>query len=196
MWRWIIRIDVSFVVFGLLLFLSGALLIRTAHFLARVGFPVFSHWIHSHVLLIMFLLGVTVGQVVLGSNFTGRGWFRSKSGLTYEGFKLEELKSWSWVIVSPVLLMGIVFWFVMQKEGGASFAQMGWQSFYRGFLMPECSNRKILGIGGDSACSIQLMFSAHGSLPLDILWLQPLENLFRISSAFLSHRLAVRSGLG
>lgn len=157
MWRWIVRVYVSFVVFGLLLFLSGALLIRTAHFLARVGFPVFSHWFHSHVLLIMFLLGVTIGQVVLGSNFTGRGWFRSKSGLTYEGFKLEELKGWSWVIVSPVLLAGIIFWYAMQRDGGV-LTQIGWQSFYRGFLMPECSNRKVLGIGGDSACSIQLMF--------------------------------------
>ncbi len=158
MWRWIIRVYVAFVVFVLLLFGISAGLLQINHLLIRTGFYGLSRSTHEHILPTMLLLGLAAGQVYLGSNFTGRGWFRSKSGLTYEGFKLEKLKPWSWLIVSPVLLAGIVFWFAIQREDGAQ-SVISWQSFYQGFLMPECSNRRIFGVGGnDLQCGIHLMF--------------------------------------
>lgn len=157
MWRWVIRIYVAFVVFVFLMFLFVVLVIELGNLFGRSLHFNVRHIAHEHPLLVMFLIGMAAGQIYLGSSFTGRGWFRSKSGLTYEGFRLEMLKPWTWVIVSPVLLAGVLFWYSAQKEAG-TLPQFDWQSFYRGFLMPDCSNRRILGVSGDMACSLNLMF--------------------------------------
>jgi hypothetical protein len=117
MWRWVIRLYVSLIVFVLLLFGAGVLVIRVAHLLMKVGSPLLSQAIHAHILFTMFLLGMVAGQVHLGSNFTGRGWFRSKSGLTYEGFRLEKLKPWTWLFVSPLILLGGVLVFGTTRFG-------------------------------------------------------------------------------
>ena len=157
MWRWIIRVYVAFVVFVLLLFGFGAGLIQIDHLLVRAGFYGLNHLLHEFTLSTMFLIGFAAGLVYVGSNFTGSGWFRSKSGLTSEGFKLEVLKPWNWLIVSPVLFAGIFFWFAIKEEGGA-LSSISWQSFYQGFLMPECSARRVLGVGGDWQCGVHHMF--------------------------------------
>jgi hypothetical protein len=138
MWRWIIRVWVSIVVFWILMFSNGAILITVARLMARIGLPFLLQLFHAHVLFTMFLLGVLAGQVVVGSNFTGRGWFRSKSGLTYEGFKLEKIKSWTWLIVSPVFLLGVVSWMQERIESGV-LSNLTLVSFYRDVLMPNCS---------------------------------------------------------
>ena len=157
MWRWSIRAYVSFLFFVILQFICGVLLIRIDHALVRFGFQGLNRFVHGHLLITEFLLGLASGQIYLGSNITGRGWFRSKSGLTYEGFKLEALKPWSWLILSPVLLAGVVFWFAIRKEAGV-VAEISWRSFYQGFLAPKCLNVKMLGIGSDFQCGIHLMF--------------------------------------
>ena len=137
MWRWIIRLYVSVVLFVFLLFCSGVLLIRVAHLLMEAGSPVLLQWIHTHYLFAMFLLGVLAGQVVLGSNFTGRGWFRSKDGLTYEGFKLEKIKPWTWLLVSPVFLLGVIAWFLEKSESGV-LSGLSFVNFYNDVLIPNC----------------------------------------------------------
>jgi hypothetical protein len=157
MWRWIIRAYVAFVVFVFLQFVCGVGLLEINHFLIRYGFSGLNSLVHEYTLTTMFLLGLVAGMAYLGSNFTGRGWFRSESGLTYEGFKLEALKRWTGLIASPILIVGIFFWVAMQKENGV-LAQINWQAFYRDFLMPECSNRKIFGVGSDLQCGLHLMF--------------------------------------
>lgn len=138
MWRWIIRIYVSFVLFFLLLGCSGVLLIRMVHLLAKAGSSVLMQWVHSHFLFTMSLLGVLAGQVVLGSNFTGRGWFRSKSGQSYEGFKLEKIKPWTWLLVSPVFLFGVIAWF-LEQSGSGVFSRFSFVNFYIDVLKPNCS---------------------------------------------------------
>jgi hypothetical protein len=157
MWRWIIRIYVAFVIFVFLLFLFGAGLLQIDHVLVRFGFLLLHHLMREYMLVTMFLLGVCAGQVYLGTNVTGQGWFSARDGSGYEGFRVEELKPWTWAIGSPFLLAGIIFWFGIQMEN-SGFAQVGWQSFYRGFLAPECSSGKIFGIDGNLECSIHVMF--------------------------------------
>jgi hypothetical protein len=157
MWRWIVRAYVAFVVFVFLQFVCGVGLLELNHFLIRYGYFRLNSLMHEYTLTVMFLLGLVAGMAYLGSNFTGQGWFRSKSGLTYEGFRLEAFKRWTWLIASPILIVGIFFWVAIQKENGV-LAQINWLGFYRGFLMPECSNRKSLGIGSDLQCELHLMF--------------------------------------
>jgi len=154
MWRWLVRVYVGFIVFGFLLFVSGALLINGVRWLLRFGLIVPSQWIHDHVLLTMFLLGLTIGQLVLGSNFTGRGWFRRKGGITYEGFRLEKIKPWIWIIVSPVLLLGTIAWVLEQSESG-SLTNVTFLGFYRTFLMPNCSDSQL---SANDSCTMQLLF--------------------------------------
>jgi len=138
MWRWIIRVWVSIVVFWILMFSCGGVLITVARLMTRIGLPFLTQLIQSHVLSSMFLLGVLAGQVVVGSNFTGRDWFRSKSGLTYEGFKLEKIKPWTWLLVSPVFLLGVLSWIQQRIESGV-LSNLTLANFYQDVLMPNCS---------------------------------------------------------
>jgi hypothetical protein len=138
MWRWIIRLYVSFVVFVFLLYCSGVLLIQVSRLLLWADSPLFLQWIHAHVLFTMFLIGVLAGQAVLGSNITGRGWFRSKSGLSYEGFKLEIIKPWTWLLISPVFMLGVVSWILERSESGV-WSNITLVNFYHDVLKPNCS---------------------------------------------------------
>jgi hypothetical protein len=138
MWRWIIRVWASIVVFWISMFFSSAVVVMVARLMATVGLPFLVQLLHSHTLLSMFMLGVLAGQAVVGSNFTGRGWFRSKSGLTYEGFKLESLKSWTWILVSPVFVLGVVSWMLERSESGV-LSNVTLTNFYHDVLMPNCS---------------------------------------------------------
>jgi hypothetical protein len=138
MWRWIIRVWVSIVVFWMLLFMSSLALIEVARLMARIGLPFLMQLIHSHTLFAMFLLGILAGQVVLGSNFTGSNWFRSKSGLTYEGFKLEKIKPWTWLLISPVFVLGVVGW-VLERSESVVWSNITLVNFYQDVLMPNCS---------------------------------------------------------
>lgn len=156
MWRWIIRIWVSIVMFWFLMFMSGGILASLVHLSLRMQFFPLRQWIRDHDLLTMFLLGVSAGLPVLDSRFTGRGWFRSKSGLTYEGFKLEKIKRWMWLLISPVLILGVVAWLETQREmGGLTGA--AFSSFYHGFMMPNCSSGGLLRYRGDTTCSTNLL---------------------------------------
>jgi hypothetical protein len=138
MWRWIIRVYVSFLVFVIFMFGTSAFFINVTRLLVRAGLPQLSQLVHAHVLITMFLLGVLAGQVVLGSNFTGRGWFRSKSGRTYEGFKLEMIKPFTWLMISPIFLMGVASWVLTQSESRV-VTRLSFANFYRDVLMPNCS---------------------------------------------------------
>ncbi len=157
MWRWIIRVWVFIVVFWILMFSNGAILITVARLMARIGLPFLTQLIHSHVQFSMFLLGVLAGQVVLGSNFTGHGWFRSKSGLTYEGFKLEKIKPWTWLLISPVFMLGVVSWILERSKSGV-WSNISLVNFYHDVLMPNCSlswwkNSRLYPF-----CGVQLIF--------------------------------------
>jgi hypothetical protein len=129
---------VFIVAFWILMFSNGAILITVARLMARIGLPFLLQFFHAHYLFTMFLLGVLAGQVVLGSNFTGRGWFRSKSGQTYEGFKLEKIKPWAWLLFSPVFLLGVVSWIQQRSESGV-LSNLTLANFYQDVLMPNCS---------------------------------------------------------
>lgn len=156
MWRWVTRIWVSIVVFWFLMFMSGLILGSLVHLSLRMEFYPLRQWIRNHDLLTMFLLGVSAGLPVLGSRFTGRGWFRSRSGLSYEGFKLEKIKRWMWLLISPVLPLGAVAWVETQRETGV-FSSVTFLSFYHGFLMPNCSSGGLLRYRGDTTCSMNLL---------------------------------------
>jgi len=155
MWRWIIRIWVSVVTFCFLMFTSGSILASLVHLSLRMDFFPLRQWIRDHDLLTMFLLGVSAGLPVLDFRFTGRSWFRSKSGLTYEGFKLEKIKRWTWLLISPVLILGVIAWIGTQRQmGGSPGATLS--SFYHEFLVPNCSSGGLLRYRGDTTCSNNL----------------------------------------
>jgi hypothetical protein len=146
-------------IFLILLFCSVALLKEVSHLLLKVGLPWLSEWLHAHVLWTAFLLGVMAGQVAVGSNLTGEGWFRSKDGKTFEGFKLEELRRWTWLLVSPLFMLGVVLWCFEQRQSslGSSFTLA---NFYHDFLMPNCSDVWGRGYWLNTSCNSQFLFVA------------------------------------
>ncbi len=156
MWRWIIRIWVSFVVFWFHMFMGGLVLASLVHLSLRMEFLFLRQMIRDHDLLTMFLLGVCVGLPVLDSRFTGRGWFKSKSGLTYEGFKLEKIKRWMWLLVSPVLILGVAAWIETQSNMGV-LGSATFSGFYHEVLMPNCSAGGLLRYRGDTTCVMNLL---------------------------------------
>ncbi len=156
MGRWIIRIWVSVVVFWFQMFIAGLVLASLVHLSLRLGLFPLRQWIRDHDLLTMFLLGVCTGLPVLDSRFTGRGWFKSKSGLTYEGFKLEEIKRWMWLFISPVLILGVMVW-VETQDGMGTLSGATFSSFYHELLMPNCSSGGLLRYRGDTTCSMNFL---------------------------------------
>ena len=157
MWRWIIRVWVSLVLFWFLLFNHGLVFVVVVRLIAKAGLPFFVQWPHGHIVLTLFLLGIAAGQFPLGSKFTGEGWFRSKDGQSYEGFKLEELKPWTWLLVCPVFLLGVFGWFLEQSNLGNS-ANFSFANFYQGFLMPNCSNTPLKAYQFNPSCTMQFLF--------------------------------------
>lgn len=139
-----------------MMFMSGLILASLVHLSLRIEFLSLRQWIRDHDLLTMFLLGISAGLPVLGSRFTGRGWFRSKSGLTYEGFKLEKIKRWMWLLISPVLIVGVVAWIETQREM-VGFSDATFSNFYHEFLIPNCSSGGLLRYRGDTRCSMNLL---------------------------------------
>lgn len=138
MWRWIVRVYASIVLFWFFMFCSGLALVRVAHALVKIGWPYLSQEIHTHLLLTMFLLGMITGCVTLGSNFTGTGWFRSKDGQSFEGFKFEEIKPWTWLFGVFIFGLGVVMWRLEQIERSAlcnprfqAFITISWRQIAR-----------------------------------------------------------------
>jgi hypothetical protein len=138
------------------MFMSGLILASIVHLSLRMGFLPLRQWIRDHDLFTMFLLGALAGLPVLGSRFTGRGWFRSKSGHTYEGFKLENIKRWMWLLISPVLLLGIVAW-IETRGGMGGLSGATSSKVYHELLMPDCSSGGLLRYRGDTTCSMNLL---------------------------------------
>jgi hypothetical protein len=122
-----------------------------------VGSPLLLQWIHTHYLLAMFLLGLLAGLVILGSNVTGRGWFLSKDGLTYEGFKLEKIKPWTWLLISPVFVLGVIAWF-LEKSVSGIHSGLSFANFYYDVLMPNCPLASWKYPGLYPFCGEQLVF--------------------------------------
>jgi hypothetical protein len=156
MWRWVIRVWVSLVLFWLMMFFHGLVYVEVARLVARAGLTFLVQWPHSHIVSTLFLLGIVAGRYSLGSRFTGEDWFRSKDGKTYEGFKLEELKPWTWLLVSPIFLLGVFGWFLEQSNTGVS-SNLSFANFYNGFLMPNCSKTPLRAYQYNPSCTMQFL---------------------------------------
>lgn len=159
MWHWIIRIYVSLMVFLVLLFVSIVLLKEAAHLFLWVGSPWLSDWFRSHVLWASLLAGAMAGQVPVGSSLTGEGWFRSNDGKTFEGFKLEKLRRWTWLLISPLFLLGVVLWCTEQSESGV-LSGLTLENFYHDFLGPNCSEVWARKYWFNTSCNMQFLFVA------------------------------------
>ena len=158
MWRWIIRAYVSLMVFLVLLFVSVVVFKEVAHLFTKAGSPWLSEWFAEHTLLTAFLAGLVAGQVPVGSRLTGEGWFQSKDGKSFEGFKLEELRRWTWLLLSPLFLIGVVVWWILQSQGAFSISALF--AIYRDLLVRNCSNVWAQKYWFDDSCNIQMVFIA------------------------------------
>jgi len=132
---------------------------EVSRLLLHFGSPWFLEWLRADVLWAALLAGVMAGQVPVGSSLTGEGWFRSKDGKTFEGFKLEELRPWTWLLISPLFLLGVVAWCFGQSQLGVT-SGLTLSSFYHDFLMPSCPDVYARGYLLNTSCNMQLLFVA------------------------------------
>jgi hypothetical protein len=158
MWRWVIRAYVSLMIFLVLLFNSAVVFKEVAHVLTRVGSPLLSKWFSEHTLLTALFAGVMAGQVPVDSRLTGEGWFRSKDGKSFEGFKLEELRRWTWLLLSPLFLIGFVAWWFEQSQ--SVFSSPALSGVYHELLVRNCSNVWASKYWFDNSCNIQIVLIA------------------------------------
>jgi hypothetical protein len=158
MWRWIIRAYVSLMIFLFLLFVFVVGFKEIAHVFTRAGFPWLSEWFSAHALWTAFLVGIVAGQVSVDSRLTGEGWFRSKDGKSFEGFKLEQLRPWTWLMVSPILILGVLVWCFEQNQSVLSGPTLA--SFYHDLIMRNCSVAWTRRYWFDNSCNVQMLFIA------------------------------------
>jgi hypothetical protein len=158
MWRWIIRAYVSLMVFLVLLFVSVVVFKEVAHLLTWAGYSRLPDWFGEHTLLTALLAGVMAGQVPVDSRLTGEGWFRSKDGKSFEGFKLEVLRRWTWLLLSPLFLIGITVWWFQQDQ--SAFSSSAVSGIYHELLARNCSNVWARKYWFDNSCNIQMVLIA------------------------------------
>jgi hypothetical protein len=158
MWHWIIRAYVSLMIFLVLLFVCVVVVKEVAHLLTRAGSPWLSEWFGEHTLLTALIAGVVAGQVPVDSRLTGEGWFRSKDGKSFEGFKLEVLRRWTWLLLSPLFLIGVIVWWFRQSQ--SVFSSSALSGIYHELLMRNCSNLWARKYWFDNACNIQMVLIA------------------------------------
>jgi hypothetical protein len=139
--------------FVVLSFVSLVALKEVVRVLKWAGLSQVSLWFGAHVLSAAFLIGIVAGQFPVDSRLTGEKWFRSKDGTTYEGFKLDQLRRWTWMLILPLFVLGAVLWCLGQDPSGFSFS-----AFYHGFLMPNCSEVWARKEWFNDSCNIHLIF--------------------------------------
>ena len=158
MWRWVIRAYVILMIFLVLLFASVVVFKEVAHVFTMAGSPWLSEWFRGHALLTAFLAGVMAGQVPVDSRLTGEGWFRSKDGKSFEGFKLEALRRWTWLLLSPLLLIAVMAWWFEQDQ--SVFSGPTLTGIYRELLIRNCSDVWAHKYWFDNSCNIQMVLLA------------------------------------
>lgn len=158
MWRWTSRVYVSFMLFWVLVFGTVVSLRVLAHLLTQASFPGASVWFASHVFLTALLAGWLAGQVPVDSRLTGEGWFRSKDGKTFEGLKLVQLRPWTWLMVTPIVILGITALFL--KESRSVFSSTTLSSFLGDLISKNCSSVWAQKNWFDTSCNVQLVLLA------------------------------------
>jgi hypothetical protein len=155
MWRWTIRVYVSLVFFWVLLFCAVISLKELAYLLTKASFPWVSDWFGAHTLLTALLAGLIAGQVPVDSRLTGEGWFRAKDGKSFEGFKLDALRPWTWLIVTPVVVAGITALFLEESWSVFSFPTL--IGLYDDLVVRNCSDVWAKKNWFDNSCNVQLV---------------------------------------
>jgi hypothetical protein len=158
MWRWLVRIYVAFVLFFLTMFIAIVGAVKVNRLLVLVGIAWLSRVMHAHPLVTIFLVGLIAGQVYLGSNITGRSWFRSKSGLTYEGFMLEKIKPWTWLMVLPISLC-ILFFVALEESHTVAMVHLSFLELVREATVPNCLAVPLKESYRFTACSTPMALS-------------------------------------
>ena len=145
-------------IFLVLLFASAIVLKEVAHVFSMAGFPWLSGWFRVHTLVTAFFAGVVAGQVPVDSRLTGEGWFRSKDGKSFESFKLEEFRLLTWLLLSPLFLIGLVAWWFEQSPSVLSTPTL--TGFYHDLLMRNCSDVWARRYWFDNSCNLQMVLVA------------------------------------
>lgn len=159
MWRWIIRTYVSLVVFVVLMFVEVVGINEVSHLLAITGFSWPLELIRTHLLLTALLAGVLAGQVPVDSRLTGKNWFRSKDGKSFEGFKLEELRPWTWLFISAIFLLVVVLVILEEAQGG-EFSIRTFIIFCQEAFTRNCSEVIAHKNYFDESCNTQMVLIA------------------------------------
>jgi hypothetical protein len=158
MWRWIVRAYISFMLFWVLLFGAFVSLKELSRLLAYTHFPGIFEWAAAHVLIAAFLAGLIAGQVPVDSRFTGERWFRSKDGSGFENLKLEKLRPWTWLAVTPIAVLGIGALFLELHRSVLSGLTLS--SFLSDLVSKNCANVWTRRNWFDTFCNVQSVLLA------------------------------------
>jgi hypothetical protein len=158
MLRWIVRLYVSFVLFVVFVFCDVAALKEMAHLLAKAGLPAVSGWFSAHDFLAALFAGLFAGLVPVDSRLTGEGWFRSKHGRGFEGFRLDQLRPWTWLMVTPLVIFGVTALFLEETQSALSITTLS--SFIGNLIARNCSDVWTQKNWFDTSCNVQLVLVA------------------------------------
>jgi hypothetical protein len=153
MWRWILRAYVSFMLFWVLLFCAMLVLKELCRLLAYTFLPGILEWVGTHVFPAALLVGIVAGQAPVNSRFTGEKWFRSKDGNGFEDLKLETLRPWTWLMLTPIAVLGLTLMFLEQRQ--SVFSDLTFGHFLSELFLRSCADIWARKYWFDESCNVQ-----------------------------------------
>ena len=158
MLRWAIRVYVSFVLFVVFVFGAVVGLKELVRLLAYASFPWVGEWFSTHTLLTASIAGLLAGQVPVDSRLTGEGWFRTKEGNNFEGLKLDALRPWTWLIVTPISVLAVAALYF--EESQSVYSSLTLSGLYSELVARNCSYVQANKYWFDNFCNVQLVILA------------------------------------
>ena len=110
MWRLILRIVLTFVIYNITVSIVSNLANGAALLLAKSGSPDFWMILHQYPMGKWIALGFLAGLIPLQFLFSVSGFLRSHLPECFNGLALEKMKRWMVVLASPVAIIALVQW--------------------------------------------------------------------------------------
>jgi hypothetical protein len=154
MWRLILRIVLSFVIYNITVSIIGNVANGVALLLAKGGSPNLWNILHQHPSGKWIAVGFLAGLIPLQFLFSVLGFFRSNLPEYLSGLGLEKMKRWIVVLASPVAIAALAQWvsdwFTMRSKSVTVLSgnrSLHLSRMFEGFFSTSCRNVSDIRLG-------------------------------------------------
>lgn len=145
MWRPILKIVMSFVIYNITVSVVNNLVNGAAFLLAKGGAPDLWRILHQHLAWKWIGVGFVAGFIPLQFLFSMFGFFRANLPSYFGGLALEKMKRWIVVLASPVAIVALLKWmedwYAMRSQSSTALSRsssMHLSRMFEGFFSTGC----------------------------------------------------------